>query len=61
MLAKGNYHLDGTIFCDTQGGRLRKGNVLRRSPLRQILGRRYFWLSRALDRLRRQSVRASGA
>jgi integrase len=38
MLAEGNYQADGPIFCDTQGGWLRKSNVLRRS-FRPILKR----------------------
>ena len=31
MLAEGNYLADGPVFCDTQGGKLRYSNVLRRS------------------------------
>src|SRR5262249_18185036 len=31
MLAEGNYRLDGPVFCDREGGHLRKSNVLRRS------------------------------
>jgi integrase len=31
MLAAGLYRADGTIFCDTEGGWLRKSNVRRRS------------------------------
>jgi integrase len=38
MLAEGNYQPDGPVFCDTQGGWLRKSNVLRRS-FRPILRR----------------------
>jgi integrase len=38
MLAEGNYRLDGPVFCDIQGGWLRKSNVLRRS-FRPILKR----------------------
>lgn len=38
MLAEGNYRADGPVFCDRQGGYLRKSNVLRRS-FRPILKR----------------------
>jgi integrase len=38
MLAEGNYRPDGPVFCDTEGGWLRKSNVLRRS-FRPILKR----------------------
>jgi integrase len=38
MLAEGNYSPDGPVFCDTEGGWLRKSNVLRRS-FRPILKR----------------------
>jgi integrase len=38
MLAEGNYAADKPIFCDTEGGWLRKSNVLRRS-FRPILKR----------------------
>jgi integrase len=31
MLAEGHYRPDAPVFCDTEGGWLRKGNVLRRS------------------------------
>src|SRR5262249_54540026 len=31
MLAEGHYRADGPVFCDGQGGHLRKSNVLRRS------------------------------
>jgi integrase len=31
MLAEGHYRHDGSVFCDSAGGWLRKGNVLRRS------------------------------
>ncbi|MBL8794302.1 MAG: tyrosine-type recombinase/integrase family protein, partial [Planctomycetia bacterium] len=37
-LAAGVYQADGTVFCDTEGGWLRKSNVLRRS-FRPILKR----------------------
>jgi integrase len=38
MLAEGNYRPDAPVFCDTEGGWLRKSNVLRRS-FRPILER----------------------
>jgi integrase len=38
MLAEGTYRPDGPVFCDTEGGYLRKSNVLRRS-FRPILAR----------------------
>jgi integrase len=31
MLAEGHYRPDAPVFCDTDGGRLRKSNVVRRS------------------------------
>lgn len=38
MLAEGNYRDDGPVFCDSQGGWLRKSNVQRRS-FNKILSR----------------------
>ena len=38
MLAEGNYKPDSPIFCDTQGGFLRKSNFLRRN-FRPLLAR----------------------
>jgi integrase len=54
MLAEGNYRLDGPVFCDTEGGYLRKSNVLQRS-FRPILQRA------GLPAIRPYDLRHSGA
>jgi integrase len=44
MLAEGHYRPEGPVFCDTQGGFLRKSNVLRRSfqPILRCAGLPHF-------------------
>jgi integrase len=54
MLAEGNYRPEAPVFCDTEGGWLRKSNVLRRS-FRPILARA------KLPPIRPYDLRHSGA